>query len=110
MNLYIRLLYMFVASFFKKKIHALEETSLSFCVWPNDLDLNGHMNNGRYLSIMDIGRMDWVLRLGIAGFLWLNIMTLSTALYVGYFEQIADSVRRGLPFLLMALATPVVFY
>ena len=72
MNLYIRLFYMFVASFFKKKIHAMEETSLSFCVWPNDLDLNGHMNNGRYLSIMDIGRMDWVLRLGIAGYVIKN--------------------------------------
>jgi len=31
-------------------------------------------------------------------------------LYAGYFEQIAGSVRRGLPFVLMALATPVVFY
>lgn len=72
MNLYLRLLYMFAASFFKKKIHAMEETGLSFCVWPNDLDLNGHMNNGRYLSIMDIGRMDWVLRLGIAGYVIRN--------------------------------------
>lgn len=55
-------------------------------------------------------RRDLLLRMGIAGFLWLNIMTLSTALYVGYFEQIADSVRRFLPFVLMGLATPVVFY
>lgn len=58
----------------------------------------------------DAERRDLLLRMGIAGFLWLNIMTLSTALYVGYFEQIADSVRRFLPFVLMGLATPVVFY
>jgi cation transport ATPase len=37
-------------------------------------------------------------------------MTLSVALYVGYFEQIAESARRFLPFVLMGLATPIVFY
>ncbi len=55
-------------------------------------------------------KRDLLLRLGVAGFLWLNIMTLSTALYVGYFEQIAESVRRIFPFILMALATPVLCY
>lgn len=55
-------------------------------------------------------RRDLLLRLGIAGFLYLNIMTLSMALYVGYFEQIAESVRRFLPFVLMGLATPIIFY
>jgi heavy metal translocating P-type ATPase len=53
---------------------------------------------------------DLLVRLGLAAFLWLNIMTFSTALYVGYFERIAESIHRGMPFLLMALATPVVFY
>jgi acyl-CoA thioesterase FadM len=27
-------------------------------VWPNDLDLNFHMNSGRYVSMMDIGRVE----------------------------------------------------
>ena len=27
-------------------------------VWPNDLDTNAHMNNGRYLTLMDLGRFD----------------------------------------------------
>ena len=53
---------------------------------------------------------DLLIRLGLAAFLWLNIMTFSAALYVGYFEHISESVHRGMPFLLMALATPVVFY
>ena len=53
---------------------------------------------------------DLLIRTGIAAFLWLNIMSLSLVLYAGYFEQISGSVRRGLPFVLMALATPVVFY
>ncbi|HNC47177.1 MAG TPA: cation transporter, partial [Acidobacteriota bacterium] len=58
----------------------------------------------------DEEKRDLLLRLGLSGFLWLNIMTLSTALYVGYFEIIAESIRLYLPFVLMVLATPVVFY
>lgn len=53
---------------------------------------------------------DLVLRFGLAAFFWLNIMTFSLALYVGYFERISGSVRQYMPFVLMVLATPVVFY
>ena len=31
-------------------------------VLPNDLDLLWHMNNGRYLSLMDQGRVDLMVR------------------------------------------------
>lgn len=34
----------------------LEEDSLGLRVWPNDIDFNLHMNNSRYLSIMDYAR------------------------------------------------------
>ena len=30
-----------------------------------DLDVNGHMNNGRYLTLMDLGRLDIVVRSGL---------------------------------------------
>jgi len=53
---------------------------------------------------------DLLLRLGVAAFLWANIMAFSTILYVGYFEQIAASTSRILPFLLFALATPMILY
>ncbi len=33
-------------------------------VMPNDLDLLGHVNNGVYLSLMDLGRMDLMIRSG----------------------------------------------
>ena len=36
-----------------------------FRVLPNDLDLQNHMNNGVYLSIMDLGRMDLMVRSGV---------------------------------------------
>ena len=38
---------------------------LTFRVWPNDLDINLHMNNGRYLTIMDLGRADLMIRCGL---------------------------------------------
>ncbi len=55
-------------------------------------------------------KRDLVLRIGVAGFLWLNIMTLSVPLYVGYFQEIAPSVRSLFPFILMVMAAPVIFY
>lgn len=32
---------------------------------PTDLDLLGHMNNGRYLSLFDLGRFDLLIRTGV---------------------------------------------
>ncbi len=55
-------------------------------------------------------KRDLTLRIGVAGFLWLNIMTLSVPLYVGYFQEISPSVRALFPFILMILAAPVIFY
>jgi acyl-CoA thioesterase FadM len=103
MNLYLRLFYMFIVSFFKPKVKgALEETSLEFCVLPNDLDLNGHMNNGRYLTIMDIGRMDFVLRFGMAGYVIKN----------GYIPVLSSASMRYrlplLPFQKYSLTTRIV--
>jgi heavy metal translocating P-type ATPase len=51
-----------------------------------------------------------LLRLGVAAFLWANIMGFSVVLYVGYFERIATSASLYIPYLLLALATPMVFY
>ncbi len=55
-------------------------------------------------------KRDLVLRIGVSGFLWLNIMTLSVPLYVGYFQEINPTVKFLFPFILMILAAPVIFY
>jgi acyl-CoA thioesterase FadM len=39
-------------------------SSISFRVWPNDLDLNGHLTNSRYFALMDAARYDMVIRSG----------------------------------------------
>ncbi len=58
----------------------------------------------------DLQTRDLILRIGLAAFLWMNVMYLSMTLYVSFFETIADSIRRYIPFVIWALATPVVFY
>jgi acyl-CoA thioesterase FadM len=40
----------------------LDEDRLRMRVWPNDIDLNMHLNNARYLNIMDYGRMHLLAR------------------------------------------------
>jgi acyl-CoA thioesterase FadM len=66
MNLLLRVLYVFISSFFKPKIgDILAPSLLKLAVLPNDLDFNMHMNNGRYLTIMDLGRLDLILRTGL---------------------------------------------
>lgn len=66
MNLYFRVLLVLIASFFKPKTRdMLQVFKLRLHVLPNDLDTNFHMNNGRYPTIMDLGRFDMILRNGL---------------------------------------------
>ena len=51
-----------------------------------------------------------LLRVGISAFLWLNVMMLNLAVYFGIFEELSASMRRLLPFVVMVLSAPVVFY
>lgn len=46
----------------RQRLHALASSSLHYRVMPGDLDSNLHMNNGRYFSIADLGRLDQGLR------------------------------------------------
>ena len=39
-----------------------EEDRIQMHVWPHDIDFNFHMNNARYLSVMDYGRMHLLAR------------------------------------------------
>ena len=43
----------------------LDEDRIRMRVWANDIDLNLHLNNARYLSIMDYARTHLLARTGI---------------------------------------------
>ncbi|MDE3245760.1 MAG: heavy metal translocating P-type ATPase [Acidobacteriota bacterium] len=53
---------------------------------------------------------DLLLRLGVAGAMWMNVMLFSLVIYASYWEGIADWARRAVPFILMLLTAPVIFY
>lgn len=44
----------------------LEESRLPMRVWATDIDPYLHLNNGRYLTLMDMGRLDLGVRTGLA--------------------------------------------
>jgi acyl-CoA thioesterase FadM len=66
MNLWLRLLHLIIASFVRPKLDPVRDVSrLTFRVWPHDLDTSLHMNNGRYWTLMDLGRTDMMIRSGL---------------------------------------------
>lgn len=69
MNLLLRLLWKFLTLPLRPKVSFLDPGLIHLRVWPTDLDLNLHMNNGRYLTVMDLGRLDLTFRCGLGGLL-----------------------------------------
>jgi|SRR5262245_8678178 len=49
------------------KVDLLATTRVRLRVWPNDLDFNLHVNNGRYLALANIGGAHWFVRTGALG-------------------------------------------
>ena len=66
MNLWLRLLAYLLSTPFRPALDGAHDASkLSFRVWPHDLDVSLHMNNARYLAMMDIGRLDILVATGL---------------------------------------------
>lgn len=66
MNLLLRTLWLlFFGARRRAACPALGPCRTPFRVRPLDLDILGHMNNGRYLSVMDLARMDLMVRSGL---------------------------------------------
>jgi acyl-CoA thioesterase FadM len=66
MNLIFRMLWVIIRSFFMERMEQGRYTSsLTLRVLPNDIDINFHMNNGRYLTICDLNRVDVFARSGL---------------------------------------------
>jgi len=60
----IRLLRVVIAALFAQRMGPFADSVLAFRVMPADIDINLHMNNARYLAMMDLGRWDFILRTG----------------------------------------------
>jgi acyl-CoA thioesterase FadM len=65
MNLYLRLLLLAFRLTRLRRRGLLDDSRLALRVLPNDCDLNLHMNNGRDLSLMDLGRIHLLAQIGL---------------------------------------------
>ena len=64
---WLRLIRIALSLIGKPRVDLLATTRIRLRVWPNDLDANLHVNNGRYLALADIGRLHWFVRAGLMG-------------------------------------------
>lgn len=65
MNLYLRLLWLLWKLRSVARSGLFAPSRVTFRVLPNDCDINLHMNNGRYLSFMDLGRLHLTAQTGL---------------------------------------------
>ena len=89
MNLYLRLLWALLRCWRLPALQPTDTLRRTFRVLPNDLDINGHMNNGRYMTIADLALVEYFTRSGF----------LRVVLHKGWRPMLGGamiSFRRGL--------------
>ena len=62
---YFRLAKVIVCGLMAKPKQFGEVGTLRMLVWPSDIDVYLEMNNGRHLTLMDLGRIDLAVRTGL---------------------------------------------
>ena len=65
MNLILRMLWQAVFARFRSRVSVFGPCRTPFTVLPTDLDVLMHVNNGVYLSMMDLARIDLMQRSGL---------------------------------------------
>ncbi|UXY16976.1 acyl-CoA thioesterase [Chitiniphilus purpureus] len=82
MNLYLRLLWLLLTARLRPACDLLGPCETPMRVWPNDLDIYRHMNNGRYFTLLDLARTDLMIRAGLLSRIkaagWFPVVTMET--------------------------------
>jgi hypothetical protein len=65
MHLLLRTLLLLFTSSRRPPLTVWDGSSLPLRVLPTDIDIAMHVNNGMYLSLMDLGRFDLMVRSGV---------------------------------------------
>lgn len=82
MNLIFRLLWLLLYRRPRTDMTALGPCRTPFRVYPTDLDILRHVNNGKYFSLMDIARIDMITQGGLTPHLrrlgWVPVVTAET--------------------------------
>jgi acyl-CoA thioesterase FadM len=66
MNLYLRLLWTLIRARRLPRLQVGDTLERRLRVLPSDIDINGHMNNGRYMTIVDLALIEYFVRIGFA--------------------------------------------
>jgi acyl-CoA thioesterase FadM len=91
MNLWFRLIAYLLTMRWRPRLALPGDVSrLDFRVWPHDLDPSLHMNNARYLAMMDLGRLDVM----VGGGLWRAVLRHR---WTPIASKVAIRFRRELP-------------
>jgi acyl-CoA thioesterase FadM len=72
MNLYLRLLWTILRCWRLPRISLDTVLERELRVLPNDVDINLHMNNGRYMTVVDLLLIEYFVRTGYASLLLKN--------------------------------------
>lgn len=90
MNLYLRLLQVLWKIWRLPRKGVFDESRVAFRVLPTDCDINFHMNNGRYLSFMDLGRLHMTAQIGLLPIIarkrWMPVLA---AAEINFIRQLA---------------------
>lgn len=82
MNLFFRLIWFLSTARFRSPCDLLGPCRTPFRVLPTDLDVLRHVNNGVYLSLLDLARVDLMVRSGLWAALntrgWYPVVTAET--------------------------------
>jgi acyl-CoA thioesterase FadM len=65
-NRFLRLLWLTLTARFRPRVGVTDIGRLPMRVRPSDIDVLRHMNNGVYFSLMDLGRVDLMMRSAMA--------------------------------------------
>lgn len=64
MKLWLRLIWAHLSWRWRSRLQVSDVGVRNFVVWPTDIDIFMHMNNGIYLTLLDIARFDLMKRAG----------------------------------------------
>ena len=84
MVLVFRIAILIIKNIFRRRSGVLDESLLRLRVWPTDADLNFHLNDGRYMSLAGLARVDLMLRSGL----------LRRAMKRGWYPVVASAIVR----------------
>ena len=76
---YLRLTRVLITKRFQSKLdfYSRDSDTISMMVWPQDIDPFLELNNGRYVTLLDLGRYGYGTRVDINGFLKKNQWSLT---------------------------------